>query len=274
METELDPAGTSAWSPPQIARRVEEVGVTKARLDLPSMLLLAVLAGAFIALGAALFLVAGLSSELGFGPTRLLSGAAFSLGLVLVVVAGAELFTGNNLIAMAWVSRRIGTQDLVRSWGVVYLGNVIGALLTALLLLLADVDMLHSGELGRAALAVARTKAELPYDAAFARGVLCNALVCLAVWLSIGGRSVADKVIGVLFPITAFVALGLEHSIANWFFFPYAAALDPEAGSSLMLGACKNLFWVSVGNVVGGTFLVAGIYWLAYLRSKPAPTTH
>ncbi len=256
---------SDAWSPAEIAARVESAGVTKARADAISVLVLSMLAGAFISLGALLYMVVVTGSELGFGMTRLVGGLAFSLGLILVVVAGAELFTGNNLIAMAWASRKIGFKELGRSWVLVYLGNVLGAAGTVLFVRLAGVDALGSDALRETALAIGRAKAELGLPEAFARGVLCNALVCLAVWLAFGGRSVADKAVGIVFPITAFVACGFEHSIANWFFLPYAYVLGVEA-PNFVTGALHNLAVVTAGNVVGGTLLVAAVYWLAYLR--------
>jgi formate/nitrite transporter len=201
----------------------------------------------------------------GFGFTRLLGGLSFCLGLILVVVAGAELFTGNNLIAMAWASNRIRTRALLRNWLLVYVGNVIGCLGTVLLVVWADVANLGGGAVGETAVHLARTKADLSMGEAFARGILCNALVCLAVWLAMGGRSVTDKILAILFPVTAFVALGLEHSIANWFFLPYGLLLDGQGVVSLG-GAGRNILIVSAGNIIGGTLLVAGVYWVAYLR--------
>jgi formate transporter len=254
---------SDAWSPAEIAGRIETVGVQKARADSITVLVLAVLAGAFISLGALFFTVVVTGSDFGLGPTRLLGGLAFSLGLILVVVAGAELFTGNNLVAMAWASRRISARQLLRNWLLVYAGNVVGALGTVCLVVLAGTDELGEGAVGATALRIGTTKASLDPLAAFALGVGCNALVCLAVWLASGGRSVTDRVIAIVFPITAFVAVGFEHSIANWFFLPWAVALGAE---DLVAGSMRNLALVTAGNVVGGTLLVAGVYWLAYLR--------
>lgn len=257
-----------AYQPRQIARRVEEMGVAKAQADALSLFVLALLAGAFISLGALLFTVVVTGSSLGFGVTRLLGGLGFCLGLVLVVVGGAELFTGNNLLAMAWASRLIGSRALLRNWCLAYLGNVIGCLGTLLLVLWADIASMGGGAVGDTALQIARSKAELSLGEAFARGILSNTLVCLAVWLAMGGRSVSDKILALLFPISAFVAIGFEHSIANWFFLPYGLALDGQAAISLA-GVGRNLLAVTLGNVVGGTLLVAGVYWLAYLRGEP-----
>lgn len=256
-----------AHPPHEIARRVEQVGVAKARAGALALLVLSVLAGAFVSLGALFFTVVVTDSFLGFGVTRLLGGAAFSLGLILVVVAGAELFTGNNLLAMAWASGLIRRREVVRNWILVYAGNVLGCLGTVLLAVWADLASLGDGAVGRTAVGIAAAKADLALGPAFARGVLCNALVCLAVWLAMGGRSVSDKVVGILFPITAFVAVGLEHSIANWFFLPYGLALD-AAGAISGSGVARNLLVVTAGNVVGGTLLVAGVYWVAYVGSE------
>lgn len=263
----FDPYVNEAYPPAEIARKAEHLGVVKARTDNITLLTLAVLAGAFISLGALFFTVVVTASSLGFGVTRLLGGLSFSLGLILVVVAGAELFTGNNLIAMAWASRLIGTRAVVRNWFIAYLGNVLGCLGTVALVTLADVASLGGGAVSETALQIARAKAALGPGEAFARGILCNALVCLAVWLAIGGRSVTDKILAVLFPITAFVAIGLEHSIANWFFLPFGLALDAH-GTVSIFGAVRNIIAVTAGNIVGGTVLVAGVYWVAYLRSE------
>ena len=258
---------SDAYPPPEIARKVEHIGVAKAHLDTLSLLVLAILAGAFISLGALLFTVVVTGSDLGFGPTRLLGGASFCLGLILVVIAGAELFTGNNLIAMAWASKLISTREVIRNWILVYIGNAIGCLGTVLLVYFADIASLSSGAVGTTAISIATTKAELPIMEAFTRGILCNALVCLAVWLTIGAHSVTDKILAIFLPITAFVAAGFEHSIANWFFLPYGMVLATNNVISL-IGAIQNLIVVTLGNIIGGTLLVSGVYWLAYLRSE------
>lgn len=255
----------SAYAPKDVAKRVEGIGVAKARADVVTMFVLAVLAGAFISIGALFFTVVVTGSNFGFGVTRLLGGVAFSVGLILVVVAGAELFTGNNLIAMAWASRLIGTREVLRSWLIVYVGNVVGCLGTLLLVLGTDVGELAYGAVGQTAIQIARAKSELTVMQGFTRGILCNALVCLAVWLAIGARSVTDKILAVVFPVTAFVVIGFEHSIANWFLLPFGYALD-QSGTVSASGVARNLVAVSVGNIVGGTLLVGGVYWIAYLR--------
>jgi formate transporter len=189
-----------------------------------------------------------------------------SLGLILVVVGGAELFTGNNLVAMAWASRRITSAELLRNWVLVYGGNAIGALGTVVLVYLGQVAEFGDGAVRETVLAIGRHKMALGVVEALALGVLCNGLVCLAVWLAMGGRSVADKVLAIVFPITAFVTMGFEHSIANLFFLPYALSLSGLSDPQLLVRAVRNLLVVTVGNILGGTVLVAGVYWLAYLR--------
>jgi formate transporter len=260
---------SSAYQPAQIARRVAQMGVAKARADALSLLLLAILAGAYIAMAALFYTVVSTHSGLGFGVTRLLGGLSFSLGLVLVVIGGAELFTGNNLLAMAWASRLISSRALVRNWLLVYLGNVLGCLGTVALVLWANIASLDGGAVGATARTIATDKLALSLGEAFARGVLCNVLVCLAVWLAMGGRSVADKFLALLLPVSAFVTLGLEHSVANWFFLPYGLALS-KLDDGLLGAAMLNLAVVSAGNIVGGSLLVAGVYWLAYLRHGEA----
>lgn len=256
-----------AYRPAEIAERVESLGVTKARTDARTLLLLAILAGAYVSLGALFFTVVMTESELGLGMTRLAGGLAFCLGLVLVVIGGAELFTGNNLMAMAWASGLISNREVMRNWGLVYAGNVIGCLGTVLLAAWGGVAEMGDGALRETALRLAESKTELSLMQAFSKGILCNALVCLGVWLAMGGHSLADKFVAILLPISAFVAIGLEHSIANWFFLPYAMVLD-GGGSLGLWPTAANLLAVTAGNLVGGTLLVAGVYWEAYLRPK------
>ena len=263
------PPSLDAYPPREIAARIEQLGVTKARTALVPLIALSILAGAFISIGALLYTVVMTDPIGGAGVARWIGGLSFSVGLVLVVVAGAELFTGNNLIAMAWVSGRIGTREVLRNWIIVYAGNVVGCLGTVAIVLVAGTAEIIGGEVGALAERIASAKSELDFVTAFARGILCNALVCLAVWLAMGGRSVADKILAVIFPVAAFVALGFEHSIANWFFLPYGLALA-EAGSAQLGGAITNLVAVTAGNIVGGTLLVAGVYSLAYRRGLAA----
>ena len=260
MTTGGDPI-LDAYTPAQIAERIEKAGVAKAKLPLVPMATLGVLAGAFIALGACLYLVATTDTQMGYGPTRLMGGIAFSLGLILVVIGGAELFTGNNLIVMARCEGMITTGRLLRNWAVVYVCNLVGAVATALFVVWSGMLDGAGGAVGEHARGIALAKAALPADQAFFRGILCNVLVCLAVWLSFAARSVTGKAIAIVFPITAFVALGLEHSVANMFFLP----LSMLAGGGPALGdVVANIAVVTAGNVVGGGLLVGGVYWLVY----------
>ena len=264
---------SDAYAPAQIAMRVREVGVAKATMALPTMFVLAVLAGAFIAMGA-LFYTVTITTEVGstlppFGLVRLAGGITFCLGLILVVVGGAELFTGNNLIAMAWASGKVTTSQVLRNWGWVYLGNLIGAVGTALLVWLAGLHTLGDGAVGEMMVRIARSKVSLDPLSALARGILCNVLVCLAMWLCMGARGVADKILAILFPISAFVACGMEHSVANMYFLPIGIALAANSAAPLSLfGAAENLVVVTIGNILGGTILVALVYWSVYLKPE------
>ena len=262
-----------AYAPAQIAMRVREVGVTKATMPILTMFALATLAGAFVALGALFFTITMTTSPSGqqpaFGLMRIAGGITFSLGLILVVVGGAELFTGNNLIAMAWASGRVTTQQVMRNWGWVYLGNLVGAVGTAVLVWLAGVHTMSNGLVGETMVQIARSKIALDPVSAVARGILCNVLVCLAVWLCMGARSVTDKILATVFPITAFVACGFEHSVANMYFLPIGVALATGTSAPLSVaGAVSNLALVTLGNVLGGTILVALVYWSVYLRNS------
>lgn len=272
MEQSATNSLLDAYAPAQIAMRVREVGVIKATMPVPTMFALAILAGAFIALGALFYTVTvttGKEVAVPFGFLRLAGGVTFSLGLVLVVVGGAELFTGNNLIAMAWASGRVTTQQVMRNWGWVYLGNLVGAVGTAVLVWLAGVHNMSDGAVGETMVRIARSKIALDPVSALARGILCNVLVCLAVWLCMGARSVTDKVLAIVFPITAFVACGFEHSVANMYFLPIGVALAAGTSAPLSVAdAVSNLALVTIGNVLGGTVLVALVYWSVYLRSS------
>jgi formate/nitrite transporter len=238
---------------------IEVAGVRKASLPLAQMFVLAVLAGIFIGFGAAAYTVVMSGLDPTFGPARLLGGVVFSLGLILVIVGGAELFTGNALMVMAAVDRRISAARLFRNWTVVYLGNLCGALALAGAF---GISGLLDAAAGQTAIAIADAKANLPPTEAFVRGVLCNALVCLAIWLTFAARTVAGKILAILWPISAFVLLGLEHSVANMYFFPQAWA----AGSLVDLKAAAiNLATVTLGNIAGGAGGVALAYRFAYL---------
>jgi formate transporter len=275
--------------PPEMAARAEQVGVNKANMDTTALFALAVLAGAFIALGAmfATTVASGAAGVLPYGVTRLLAGLAFSLGLILVVVGGAELFTGNNLIVMAWASRKVTTSLLLRNWSIVYAGNFAGAVATAALVYLSGHYQFGDGATGKAALATAQAKVGLGFAEAVALGILCNALVCLAVWLSFSGRTTTDKVLVIVPPISGFVAAGFEHSVANMYFIPTALFIKGGAPEPFWVSIRQtaadypNLTWghfllnnlmpVTIGNIIGGAVLVGVVYWFVYLRKPSGP---
>lgn len=275
----MDPFSIDAYSPKEIAARIQQLGVIKSKGDPLRVLALSLLAGAFIALGAALFTVVTYDSAgLAGGVLRLIGGVAFCLGLILVVVAGAELFTGNNLIVMAYVDGQVSLKQLLNNWWLVYLGNFIGALGILLLIYFSGHWHTANGAIGAHAVMIADAKVNLSWLEAFSRGVLCNILVCLAIWLCYAGRSVTDKIVAVLFPITAFVALGFEHSVANMFFIPAGlivqsdvvvlSALSGSISDQLTIGGFlwNNLLPVTLGNIVGGSVFVGLFYWFIYLR--------
>ena len=282
MSQPFTPTGLDALPPAEVARKAESVGVAKAGMDTFSVFVLAVLAGAFIALGAifATTVAAG-AGDLPYGVVRLLAGLAFTLGLVLVVVAGAELFTGNNLIVMAWASRRVSTGALLGNWVLVWVGNLVGAVATAGLVYLSEQYTFGAGAIGEVALATAVHKTSLGFVEAVALGILCNALVCLAIWLTYGAHTTADKILAIVPPIAAFVAAGFEHSVANMYFISigllvktdddFVASLDPVPDlDGLTWGSffADNLLPVTIGNVIGGGLMVGAVYWLVYLRPK------
>jgi len=270
-----------ALMPPAMAEAAETIGVRKAGIDIARLFTLAFLGGSFIALGAVFSTTVGAGgSALPFGLVRLMMGVAFSLGLILIVVGGAELFTGNMLLVMAWASRRVSTALLMRNWSVVYAGNFCGAVATAWLVQLSGYSMFGAGTTGALALGIAEAKLSHGFVQAIALGALCNVLVCLAVWLTISARSTADRVLVIVPPITAFVTCGFEHSVANMYFVPAALFLKnsspPEFwtqighsvsdfdGITWQHFLLANLLPVTIGNVVGGAVMVAAVYWLVY----------
>ncbi len=271
-----------AYAPQVIAERVETLGVTKARLPLVPMMTLGVLAGGFIGLGALYFTLVASDGALSFAASRVLGGIAFSLGLILVVVAGAELFTGNNLLVMAWVARRISTREIVRDFALIYAANFVGAAGLVVLVVLSGEWRLGGAAVGRQAVLIAATKTALPFWQALFRGVLCNVLVCLALWLAQAGRSVADKILAIVFPISAFVAAGFEHSVANMYFIPLGLLLRsqvdtngiPQVQTLTWAGLVHNLVPVTAGNLLGGGVMVALVYYLVYrTRSRATPSS-
>lgn len=273
-----------ALVPADVARKAETVGVAKATAPLFQLFVLGILAGSFIALGAIFATTVTAGDGLSFGLSRLLGGLVFSLGLILVVVAGAELFTGNNLIVMAVASGQVTPAQLLRNWGIVYVGNFVGAIGTALIMMASEQYLQGGGAVGARMLAIGSAKTQLDFVPAIATGIMCNVLVCLAVWLCMSARSATDKVLVIIFPITAFVAAGFEHCVANMYFVPKALFVkawgSDEFWSSIGASAADydhltwgsflgdNLLPVTIGNIIGGSLLVGLVYWFVYLR-KP-----
>jgi formate/nitrite transporter len=280
-----DQHGIDTTLPDAMAMRAEAIGVQKARLDLWSLFVLAVLAGAFIGFGGmfATIVSAGANEALPFGVTRLLAGLVFSLGLILVIVGGAELFTGNALIVLAWAGRKVSTFALLRNWTLVFAGNLVGAMATAGLVYASGQYQFGDGAVGIAALTQANAKCALGFGQALALGTLCNVLVCLACWLCYGARSTTDRVVAIVLPIAAFVAGGFEHSVANLYAIPIGLMIQAWAPAEFWQAIGRtaadypalswahfghNILPVVIGNMIGGGVLVGGVYWLVYLRKR------
>jgi formate/nitrite transporter len=275
-----------------MAMKAEETGAKKAEMGWRNTVALAVLAGAFIGLGGAFAntVTAGAAGQMPYGITRLLGGLVFCLGLILVVVAGAELFTGNNLIVMAWANKRVSTHQLLRNWGLVYAGNLIGSLGTVVVVFLTGQHMFGKGIVGLNLLNTAAAKCSLGFLQAIALGAACNALVCLAVWICYSARTTTDKILSIIFPISGFVAMGYEHSVANMFIIPLALLVKSGGTPEFWTIAGKtagdfgpltwnrflwlNLLPVSIGNVIGGSVMVGLVYWFIYLRKGLVPRGH
>jgi formate transporter len=274
-----------ALMPAEMADKAEAVGIKKATGDALQLFALAILAGAFIGLGAiyCTTVLAGTSS-LPFGVQRLLAGLVFCLGLILVIVGGAELFTGNNLIVMAWANKKVTTAQLLRNWGIVYAGNFVGSVATAAIMFFSKQWSFGGGAVGLAALNIANSKSALDFIPAIALGIVCNAMVCMAVWLCFSARSTTDKILAIIFPISGFVAAGFEHSVANMYFIPIGLFIKGGADASfwstigktssdfsaLTWGTyfLKNLLPVTIGNIIGGAVMVGVVYWFIYLRGN------
>jgi len=275
-----------AFPPPGMASKAEGVGVKKSGLDALTMFALAILAGAFIGVGAIFCttVLAG-TSTLPYGVARLLGGLVFTTGLILVVVGGAELFTGNNLIIMAFASRKVSLGGLLRNWAIVYVGNLVGSVATAYIMFLSKQYSFGSGAIGLTVLNIGEAKTNLGFIQAVALGIMCNALVCMAVWLCFSARSTTDKILSIIPPIAAFVAAGFEHSVANMYFIPVALFVkdmgDPKFFEVIKKTAADfphltwgnffiaNLLPVTIGNIIGGAVMVGLVYWFAYLRTQP-----
>ena len=273
----MDNFSVDAFKPKEIAARIDQLAISKSSTDPLRIFMLSLLAGAFIAFGATFYTLVIHQPGLNIGISRLIGGLVFSLGLILVIIAGAELFTGNNLLVMAYVDKKITLKQLLTNWCIVFIGNFIGSIGIAALIYLSDHWLINGGAVRTKAIFIANSKVNLAFIPALVSGILCNALVCLAVWLCFAGHTVTDKILAIIFPISAFVALGFEHSIANMYFIPAAmlAQTQPEVMQALgnvdishlnFSGLINNLIPVTLGNILGGSFFVGLVYWFIYLR--------
>jgi formate/nitrite transporter len=286
--------------PPAMAAKAEDLGVKKAALPLLNMFMLAILAGAFIGIGAIFATTAAAGSMavrdaagavtfttgLPYGVVRVITGLVFSTGLILVIVGGAELFTGNNLISMAFASGKVTVGGLLGNWVVVYVGNFVGSIITAAIVFLGKQYVFGGGSIGLTALNIGELKTGYGFIQAVALGIMCNALVCMAVWLCYSARSTTDKILSIIPPIACFVAAGFEHSIANMYFIPVALFIKYSGDASFFEAIGKtaadypNLTWanffiknlapVTIGNIIGGAVMVGLVYWFVYLRKSKA----
>lgn len=282
----MDHVRIDSLLPAEMATQAESLGVAKANMSFSKTIVLGMLAGAFIAFGAVFFTTITTASTMSFGLTKLLGGIGFSLGLILVIVGGAELFTGNNLIIMAWANKKVSTFQVLRNWALVYTGNFIGATFVAILMLYTKQYQTASGMVGLNLLNIAKVKCEMDFTQAVASGILCNILVCLAVWLCFSSSSITGKIMSITFPVAAFVSSGFEHCIANMYFVPKAILLlyqhDPALTALMQQSGnhYDNITWtnfifhnlipVTLGNIIGGAVLVGLVYWFVYLKNKRA----
>src|SRR3972149_607299 len=274
-----------AYSPSQIASRINTVAFVKAKYSTAQTFWMGINAGVYIALGAQFATLVISDSTLHFGLTSLMAGIVFSLGLILVVVGGAELFTGNCLIIIGYVDKKVTSKEVFNNWTISFIGNLIGSLIVVCFMYQSHQWEFFHDMVGAKALLIANKKVNLSFEAAFARGVLCNSMVCLAVWLCFSARNVTDKIISLVFPVGGFIASGFEHCVANMYFIPMGVVLkkNPEvvAAAEKMAGKTINLSqltWkgvvinhqipVILGNVVGGVILGGIMFWFIYLRPK------
>lgn len=293
------PISFDSFLPPAMAAKGEDLGVKKANLPILNMFILAILAGAFIGIGAIFATTVGagsmavkdatgaaaFSTGLPYGVTRLLMGVVFSAGLILVIVGGSELFTGNNLISMAFASGKVSFMGLLRNWVTVYIGNFVGSIITAYIVFLGKQYSFGNGAIGLTALTIGEAKTSFTFIQAVALGIMCNALVCMAVWLCYSARTTTDKILAIIPPISCFVAAGFEHSIANMYFIPIAIFIKNSGDTKFfdMIGKTAesfphlswsnffigNLLPVTIGNIIGGAGMVGLVYWFVYLRKQP-----
>ena len=271
------PYGFDAYAPEEIAERVEIYGTYKSQLSPLALIMLGVVGGGFIGLGAMAQTVVISDPELGLGAGRILGGLFFAMGYIMAILAGAEVFTTNNLLVMSWANRQLSTRRLLYMWSVVLVANAIGAVGLVMAVVFSGHVTLHEGEVARTAIGTGASKASEPFVNAFFKGVLGNLLIAMGVWLAMAGRSVTDKVLGPWLPIAALPIAGFEHSVGNLYYLPMGmilAATEPEYAGGITIGwwgACRNLVAVTLGNIVGGGGMVALVYHVIYRRPHRWP---
>lgn len=266
-----------ALAPAQIAAKAQTIGDTKANMPLGRAFVLAVFAGAFIAFGATFMLLVKGDSTLSFAASQVLGGLCFSLGLICVVVSGSELFTGNCLMVIGALDKKYAWGGVIKNWIIVWIFNFIGSLIMVLIVFGAGLFNFNDGGVGQAMMNVAVSKVNLDWGTIFFRGIICNFLVCLAVWMGFVGKTVIDKIFTCIFPVMAFVAVGAEHCVANMFFLPMGLAVksagvieSTNAAIDVLNvgGIFYNISAATLGNIVGGCILVGVMYWWAYHKKR------
>jgi formate transporter len=250
-------------SPEEMGQQLESIALKKISYPWWRTFVLAILGGIFISFGAMFATTVGAgTSTIPYGLSKLLAGVSFSLGLILVIIGGAELFTGSTIVSVGIANKKISLLKLIKNWAIVYSGNFVGSVLIALLMFLGKQYMCGNAIVGLSVMMTALTKLQHSFIEAMALGILCNMLVCLAIWLSYSTKSIAGKIIAMIFPITAFVAAGFEHSVANMYFVPMAWLIknfDPSFVVNMNVSdltwshfLLNNLIPVTVGNIIGG----------------------
>ncbi len=276
-EQELASIGPDALLPSEIEAKAERIGKTKVDMGSGKAFLLAIMAGMFIGMGGMFMLLIKSDASYSFVTCQLLGALVFCLGLFLVLMAGAELFTGNVLLICGQLSKRYTFIQVLKNWVIVYLGNLVGSLLLVVILFFANYGGVNGGAVGDAMITVATNKVAQPFEVLFFKGIMCNFLVCLAVWISYSCRTVVDRFVGILLPISAFVACGFEHCVANMFFLPMGLLMketgfDYTGAADVSLlnvgGALNNLVAVTIGNIIGGLVLVGIVYWVVYHKKE------
>lgn len=277
-ETPAPAVAVDALGPAQIEAKAETLAEGKVKLPDAKCFVLAMFAGAFIAFGASFYAVCLGDPTLPFAAQRILGGICFCLGLELVLCCGAELFTGNSLMVCGAKSGRIACIDMYKNWLLVWAGNCAGALVAVILMYLSGLQNMNGGAVGEALVSIAASKASLDWFTIVFKAILCNVFVCLAVWIGFGARTTVDKVIGILLPISAFVAMGFEHCVANMFFLGMGMACKAAGFGATIAGVenltlggtCYNLFFATLGNIIGGAVLVGLGYWYVYHKDEKA----